>query len=258
MSLIACAEAVEKGDSARFAATMAAPPAARERLWPLYAANLEIARAPWAAKEPVVAEMRLQWWIDTIDGLAAGHNRRGHAVTEALALLLREVEGLAPLMTSLAEARRWDCWSEPFADRAAFDGYLDATSGNLMWAAALCLGAPEGAEGVVRDFAWGAGLAGWLKAAPELEARARLPFVDGRPEMLARLAKEGRDRIATARQNRAALPKGARAALWTGASADRLLALAAREPGRVAAGSLEVSDFHRRGALLWRALTGTF
>ncbi|PKP73045.1 MAG: phytoene synthase, partial [Alphaproteobacteria bacterium HGW-Alphaproteobacteria-6] len=49
MSLAACAEMVRAGDPDRFAATMAAAPAIRDRLWPLYAANLEIARAPWAA-----------------------------------------------------------------------------------------------------------------------------------------------------------------------------------------------------------------
>ncbi|MCB2116794.1 MAG: squalene/phytoene synthase family protein [Rhodobacteraceae bacterium] len=258
MSVEDCARAVETGDPERFAATMAAPVPARGRLWPLYAANLEIARAPWAAKEPVVAEMRLQWWIDTIGGLAAGQERRGHAVTEALAPLLRADQALARLLAGLAEARRWDCWSDPFEDRAAFDAYLDATSGNLMWAAALCLGAPQAAEPAVRDFAFGAGLAQWLKAAPELEARGRVPFVDGRPETLKALAVEGRMRIARARLKGGSLPKDARVALWPGASADRLLALAAREPRRIAAGTLAVSDFHRRGALLWRAFTETF
>ncbi len=55
MNLRDCAERVEKGDPDRFAATMAAPPAARARLWPLYAVNLEIARAPWASSEPATA-----------------------------------------------------------------------------------------------------------------------------------------------------------------------------------------------------------
>ncbi len=47
MSLEACAALVERGDPDRHAAAMAAPPAARARLWPLYAFNLEGgARAP--------------------------------------------------------------------------------------------------------------------------------------------------------------------------------------------------------------------
>ena len=256
MSLNACAERVEKGDPDRFAATMAAPPAARAHLWPLYAVNLEIARAPWASSEPMVAEMRLQWWIDTLGELAEGRDRSGHAVTEALAPILRADPDIARLLQNLAEARRWDCWAEPFADRAAFDAYLDATSGNLAWAAARALGTAPDAEAAIRDFAWGAGLAQWFRAAPELEARGRFPFTDGRPEALASLAAEGRARIARARA--AGIPARARPALWPGATAAATLRLAERAPERIADGTLTPSDFRKRATLLWRALTGTF
>jgi phytoene/squalene synthetase len=258
MSLAACAELVEKGDPDRFAATMAAPPAARASLWPLYAANLEIARAPWASAEPMVAEMRLQWWIDTIGELAAGRQRSGHAVTEALAPLLAADPELARLLRSLAEARRWDCWREPFDTRGAFDAYLDATAGNLMWAAARALGAPAGAEPAVRDFGWGAGLAQWLRAAPALEARGRFPFVDGRPASLAALAAEGRGRIARARASARTVPKGARPALWTAPGADAILRQAEADPARIAAGSLGTSPFRQSLTLARNALTGRF
>ena len=60
MSLQACAELVERGDPDRFLATMAAPVALRATLFPLYAFNVEIARAPWVTQEPMIAEMRLQ------------------------------------------------------------------------------------------------------------------------------------------------------------------------------------------------------
>ena len=66
MTTDACAALVERGDPDRFAAVMAAPVAARTRLWPLYAFNLEVARAPWVTKEPMIAEMRLQWWRDVV------------------------------------------------------------------------------------------------------------------------------------------------------------------------------------------------
>jgi 15-cis-phytoene synthase len=258
MSLTACAEIVEKGDPDRFAATMAAPPLSRGSLWPLYAANLEIGRAPWASSEPMVAEMRLQWWIDTIGDLAEGRVRPGHAVTEALAPMLSADPELARLLQSLAEARRWDCWRDPFEDRAAFDAYLDATSGNLMWAAARSLGAPATAEPAIRDFAWGAGLAGWFRAAPELEARGRIPFVDGRPESLAALAAVGRARIARARTATRFIPKHARPALWTGSGADRILVQAERDPARIAAGSLGTSPLRKSTCLALDALTGRF
>ena len=66
MSLDACAALLQRGDPDRYLSVLAAPLWARELLLPLYACNLEIARAPWASKEPMIAEMRLQWWRDKI------------------------------------------------------------------------------------------------------------------------------------------------------------------------------------------------
>ncbi len=258
MSVADCARLVEAGDPVRFAATMAATAALRPRLWPLYAANLEIARAPWAAREPVLAEMRLQWWIDTLRDLGEGRTRPGHPVTGALAPLLARDPGLGDLLVALAAARRWDCRAEPFAGADAFDAYLDATSGNLMWAAARILGAPAAAEPVVRDFARGDGLARWLIAAPELRARGRHPFVDDRPEALAHLAAGGRARIARARRAAARRPRRARPALWPGADAAAVLRRAAADPARIMAGTLAPSEAGSRLRLLWCAAAGRF
>ncbi|WP_444430990.1 squalene/phytoene synthase family protein [Rhodobacter capsulatus] len=65
-----CAERLAAGDPDRFAAVMACPAPDRAALFALYAANLAIAQAPWASAEPLVAEMRLQWWIDALGALA--------------------------------------------------------------------------------------------------------------------------------------------------------------------------------------------
>ena len=66
MSIDACAALVRRGDPDRFRAAMTAAPDQRGRLMVLYAFNLEVARAPWVASEPMLAEMRLQWWADAI------------------------------------------------------------------------------------------------------------------------------------------------------------------------------------------------
>ena len=58
MSVAACAALVARGDPDRFLAVMAAPVAVRARLFPLYAWNLEVARAPWVTAEPLIAELR--------------------------------------------------------------------------------------------------------------------------------------------------------------------------------------------------------
>lgn len=256
MSVEACARIVEKGDPDRFLATMAAPAAARDRLWPLYAFNLELARAPWVASEPAIAEMRLQWWIDTLDRIAGGEVSRAHEVAAPLADLIRG-GGLpvAPLQ-AIAEARRFDCWAEPFAGDADLAAYLDATAGGLMWAAALALGAPPEAEGMVRDYGFAAGLASLLRALPELAARGRHPLGDPSPEEIAGLAQGGLASLARGRAALATLPLPAHPALYPGWQSGPLLRLAARDPAAVAAGRLRLSEFQRRGRLLWITLTG--
>ncbi|MBD3786580.1 MAG: squalene/phytoene synthase family protein, partial [Sphingomonadales bacterium] len=126
-ALRAAAALVEAGDPDRFAACRLLDPGARDRLLPLYALNLEIARAPWAAREPFVAEMRLQWWVDALEALRDGGGAPAHEIGPAL-VPLRDQAGL---MIALAEARRRDCWLEGFADGAALDAYLAETAGHL-------------------------------------------------------------------------------------------------------------------------------
>ena len=55
--IAACAALVARGDPPRFRAAMAAPVAMRRLLFPLYAFNLEVARAPWVTQEPMIALM---------------------------------------------------------------------------------------------------------------------------------------------------------------------------------------------------------
>ena len=248
----ACADLVQKGDPDRFAALMAARPAARPALAVLYAYNLELARAPWASKEPMIAEMRLQWWVDVVAEPAP----RAHEVAGPLHALIRDRALPVATLQAMAEARRWDAWSEAFADPAAFQAYLDATAGGLMALSVQALGGNASAVEVGRSFGSAAGLAGFLRAVPELEARGRLPLVDGRPAAVQALAQAGLSQMQDARQRRASLRGLARDALLAGWQTRSLLHLAARDPLAVAEDRLTLSEFRRRGSLLWQAVSG--
>jgi phytoene/squalene synthetase len=256
VSVAACAGLVERGDPDRFAAVMAAPVAARARLFPLYAFNLEVARAPWVTQEPMIAEMRLQWWRDTVEMLGGDGPVRAHEVVAPLADVVRG-QGLSlPVMDRLIEARRWEIYRDPFEDQAAMDAYLEDTGGALMWLACRALGADAQAEPVARDAGWAAGLAAFLRAVPELEARGRIPLVDGRSEAVAGLAQRGLDRLARARAARWQVVPSARPALLAGWQTQAILSQAVAEPGRVAEGRLGLSEFARKGRLILAAATG--
>ncbi|MDB5660303.1 MAG: phytoene synthase [Cypionkella sp.] len=251
MSLAACADLVERGDPDRFTAVMAAPVEMRGRLWPLYAFNLEIARAPWVTKQPMIAEMRLQWWRDVVTEPAP----RAHEVAGPLHELIGAAGLDVAVLDRMAAARVWDVYSEPFEDQAAFDVYLDETSGGLMWLAARACGAQDRAEQAVRDYGWAAGLASYLRAVPALEERGRRPLVDGRPGAVRDLAARGLQKISAARVGRRWVGK-ASPALLAGWQAEALLRQVVADPMIVAEGRMGLSEFARRGRLTWQALSG--
>ncbi len=239
------AEAVRAGDPDRFAATLAAPPGAQARLWPVYAVNLEIARAPWASAEPLLAEMRLQWWVDAL--AAPGIEGRPAA--------LRALAGDPAVCTALAagaEARRGDCDGAAFADAEALADYLHATAGGVMWAAGLRLGAAPGDEPALRAQGLAQGLAAYLLAAPELAARGRDRLAGLGDDALGRLAAQA----LAARDRAAPLPQPLRPATYPGWLAAPILRAAAADPARIRAGNLAPSEFRRRAGLALLALTG--
>jgi phytoene synthase len=256
VTLAACAALVQRGDPDRFMAVMAAPVAARARLFPLYAFNLEVARAPWVTQEAMIAEMRLQWWRDTVEALGGAGPVRAHEVVAPLAEVVRGQGLPLAVIDRLIEARRWDIYRDPFEDRAAFDAYLEDTGAGLMWLAASALGAPPEAEPVARAAGWAAGLAAFLRAVPELEARGRRPLVDTRAGAVAGLARDGLARLADARRVRGRVPPGAGAAFLSGWQTEALLRQVLADPRRVAEGRLGLSEFSRRGGLVWAAITG--
>lgn len=253
MSLDACAALVERGDPDRYLAVMAAPAAARPRLLPLYAFNLEIARAPWVTEQPLIAEMRLQFWRDTI----AAPSPRAHEVAGPLHALISGTPGLAGTLDRMIEARRHDITREPFPSASAFDAYIEDTAAGLTWASALVLGAAPEAETAFRALGWAAGLASYLRAVPALTGRNLSPLVDPDPAAIRVLAAEGLNHLAIARAQRGLFGNAAPAAL-AGWQAGPLLAQAHDNPTRVAEGTLALSEFRKRGGLLWMAMTGRF
>lgn len=243
MSFEACARIVEKGDPERFLAAMAAPVRARRVLFPLYAFNLEVARAPWVTQEPMIAEMRLQWWRDALEEIAQERPVRKHEVTTPLAEVL-DPEG-ARALDRLIAARRWDVYKDAFEDEAHFDSYLDATAGELMWQAARAMGSGAEHRDAVRGFGAAAGLVRFLKAAPALEAAGRVPLLDGRPQGIAARAQRA---VPDAR--RPSLGKAAEPATLEGWQTLPLLRQILRSPDRVAGGAVGLAPLRSKMRLL--------
>lgn len=255
--LDACAAKVATGDPDRFAAAMTAPLPLRGRLMALYAFNLEVARAPWVATEPMLAEMRLQWWADTVEEIFAGQRPRRHEVVTPLAATITAVGLPRAPFDMLIAARRRDVDPAPHPDMGALLAYLDATGGSLSELAVRALGGGDAAAATGRRFGAAAGAARLIAALPELRVanRPTLPGPD-RAAAVRALADHALTEIAACRKARHAVPRGAAPALISDWRADAVLRMAKADPEAALDGLAQPSEFRRRAGFLRAALTG--
>lgn len=252
MTMTDCARIVERGDPDRFLATMAAPVPARDVLWPLYAFNIEIARAPWRSDEPLVVEMRLQWWRDLIEE-AGQAPPPAHEVAGPFAELVAARDLPRDALDQIILARLRDTRHAIFEDEAEFRRHLDESAGGLLWAAAAGLGAGAELEEPVRRAGRAGGLASWFAAVPYYVEHGKLPLADGRPETVARLAREALADLSALRRVRFGPALPAMRSLW---QARAMLRQAARDPAAVGEGRLGQGEFARRAGLFKVAVLG--
>lgn len=168
-----CEDTVRQHDPDRYFASLFAPPARRKLLFALYAFNYEISRVAETVREPMMAEIRLQWWREAAEGAQAG-NPRAHPVAMALAELFAQSDVPLRMFDALIDARALDAGAELFADMAALEAYADASSGGVMRIAARLLGAGEMLDETARAAGIGFGLTGLLRAIPFHAARNKL------------------------------------------------------------------------------------
>lgn len=142
--------------------------AARADVIALYAFNHELARVAASVREPLMGEIRLTWWREAMEEIAAGKPPRKHPVIEALAASTFAPQALA----ALPEGRYPELDAGPLEKEALF-AYIDATAGAVMTLAARRIHGSavfERVRGAGRAFA----LAG-LWRVKQAGGRTRLP-----------------------------------------------------------------------------------
>lgn len=154
-----CAAQVRKHDPDRYFSALFAPVELRGHLFALYAFNHELAHIGESVREPMVGEIRLAWWRETLDSARAG-KPRPHDVARALAETFAQVPLPAALFDAMVDARSFDLLDGTLTDYAP---YLDATSGNVMRLAARVLGSEDRHDDLARKAGLAYGLAGLLR-----------------------------------------------------------------------------------------------
>lgn len=171
-----CAEAVWAGDNDRYLCAILAAEPPREALLALYAFNIEIAKTRESVSEPMVGEIRLQWWREAIDELYAGRVRQ-HAVVGPLAEAVEAFAIPRAPLDALIDARAADLDDTPPADLVALEAYADATSGELARLALhVCGGKGSAADAAARHVGAAWALVGLMRSVPH-HARARRQYL---------------------------------------------------------------------------------
>jgi 15-cis-phytoene synthase len=132
------AKLVREADRDRYLATLLAPDDKQQDLFALYAFDAEIARIPKLVSEPQIGEIRLQWWLDTLEAIEKG-NDPDHPVALAFAEVIRKYALPIEHLGNLIEARRNDLYADQFLSVFAVESYIAETEAAVMQFAAIIL-----------------------------------------------------------------------------------------------------------------------
>jgi phytoene synthase len=210
-----------------------ADPRARTDVVALYAFNYELARVAGGVSNALMGEIRLTWWREAMEEVAAGLPPRKHPTVLAAAAAGYPSVALA----QMAEARMADLDAAPFATEAEVLAYVDATAGAVMMLAAWRLD-PKADPHAVKSAARAYGLAGlWRLKRAGVD---RLPADWTQGDVRRRV----REALAQARSELQALP---------------VAAFPAAAPAALAAaqtGARELGELEARARLTWSVATG--
>ena len=248
-----CGRLVRRHDPDRYLLSLLAPDDRREALFALYAFNLQVAMVREVVSQPLIGQMRLQWWRDAIDEAAAGRPRR-HEVVTPLAEAMARHDLSKDTLLQVVDGREPDLDEHGPADQATFRQYCHDTAVPLADLALACLDAatPE-ALSAAREAAMAYAMIGLVRAVPFQARSRRFPLPRDRAEALAvdfgrvyemkpdqglsglarQIADEAGSCLAAARSRRRSVPKAALPALLTARLADghrRRLARAGFDP----------------------------
>lgn len=123
---------MRRDDPDRWFASLFCPAPARRHMHALLAFDLEIARVRDSVSEPMLGEIRHQWWRDAIEKGEPAGNPYAEALVDTIARFNLDTGALLAVI----EARAFDLYNDPMPSEDALEGYLHATSGVLFEAIA--------------------------------------------------------------------------------------------------------------------------
>ena len=126
----------------RYLAALLAPKSVRADLITLAAFLGELRKIADQVSDPMIGEIRVQWWRDTTEA-AHPKQKSGHPIADALTDVLRRHDLSQDLLNDLLDATAHRLFSASPPDRLAFDQELELTEGVVFRLAARILGCIE-------------------------------------------------------------------------------------------------------------------
>ena len=220
---------LKRMDYERYILCMFAAAKHRDDLAALFLFNAELAHVRDQVTEPLLGQMRLQWWRDGLSALGTTAQPQ-HAILNHFAALTRRGVDLAPLQL-LIDAREHDLADHAFPNTAAYQHYQMATTRPLALIAAEIIEQPAAAEDFAAALAHYAQI-GLLRVLPLWLRRHALPLppdllaahgIDGDawlaekpqpalPTLIRTIVAEQTNKITALRQKLASMPRPARRA----------------------------------------------
>jgi phytoene synthase len=270
---------VRRLDYDRFAMALFAPAGRRDELLALFALNTEIARIPETVSEPLLGQMRLQWWREAVGELYDGKAARRHEILEALAGPIGAGRMTRASFDRLLDAREFDLMGRPPPTLSDLVAYAEGTAATLHGLGADLLGIGDApARAAIFDIGTAWALLGLVRAIP-FHARAKRQYIPAdlaaetgldraalfelraTPALaacVARIAARAAEHLARARQRGARPTPASRALLLPATLADAYLAALARAGHDVMRAPIALNPAAKLARLWWAAARRRF
>jgi len=138
-----CGTEVRVNDPERYLISLFAADEDRGALHALYAFNLELAKVATIVSEPLLGQVRLQWWRESIAGIYDGSPRH-HEVVLALAEAVKDRDLPRDMFETMITGREVELEAGPPETVADLEAYLRSTAGELVALGLRAVGAGEG------------------------------------------------------------------------------------------------------------------
>ena len=249
-----CASLLKESDPSRFRSIMAAPEKLRPYYFVIFALNVEVSKAPYLTKEPLIAEIRLQWWLDVLDEIIGEKAVRKHAVATPLSKCIGKSH--ARELKKFVLARKWDIHFNGFDSLTELKKYLYETTGILFQVAA-------GRNVVTKDkyfhdACMAIALANYLAATPELKRAGKLPFAGLSPIEIGEQCRIAIANLKTAKSHMENFTERERWVLFTGWKSEKILTKIFRNPKNLESIISQLEKQRMTFTFVWKAILKTF